>query len=150
MNSRTYEYNTLHCLWLRWNGTVLDRHVSSSCVMFTQSCTLTRFLSTVQITWYPPLSYFSSSLLSVGYNDQEMTLDGQFSYDNTNQRALPFNVLIKEISGPLRTYRGSNSKLVYIVENDDFWLRGSGGEDSTIRYYCVCVGKTKKRMESFS
>ncbi|XP_059087344.1 glycine receptor subunit alpha-4-like isoform X2 [Tigriopus californicus] len=56
-------------------------------------------------------------LTSFGYNDQEMTLDGQFSYDNSNQRALPFNVLIKEISGPLRTYRGSNSNYsVYGLE----------------------------------
>ncbi len=39
-----------------------------------------------------------------------MVLGGQFSYDSSNQRALPFNVLIEEISGPLRTYYGSNSK----------------------------------------
>ena len=51
---------------------------------------------------------FSSFL--VGYNDREMVLDGQFSYDNRNQRALPFNVIIEEIAGPLRTYYGSNSK----------------------------------------
>ena len=48
--------------------------------------------------------------LSVGYNDREMVLDGQFSYDNRNQRALPFNVIIEEIGGPLRTYYGSNSE----------------------------------------
>ena len=39
-----------------------------------------------------------------------MVLDGQFSYDDSNQRALPFNVYIEEINGPLRTYLGSNSE----------------------------------------
>ena len=57
------------------------------------------------------LSY-STFFISVGYNDKEMVLDGQFSYDNTNQRALPFNVIIKEIQGEARTYAGSNSELV--------------------------------------
>ena len=48
--------------------------------------------------------------ISVGYNDREMLLDGQFSYDNDNQRALPFNVHINEISGEDRVHQGSNSE----------------------------------------
>jgi hypothetical protein len=39
-----------------------------------------------------------------------MVLDGQFSYDNTDQRALPFNVFIKQIAEEDKIYRGSNSK----------------------------------------
>jgi len=39
-----------------------------------------------------------------------MVLDGQFSYESSNQRALPFNVFIEQIDGPLRTYVGSNSE----------------------------------------
>lgn len=49
-------------------------------------------------------------LFSVGYNDKEMVLDGQFSYDSSNQRALPFNVRIEEISGAMRVYVGANSE----------------------------------------
>lgn len=49
---------------------------------------------------------------SVGYNDREMVLDGQFSYEDYNQRALPFNVFIKEISPDLKTYVGANSESV--------------------------------------
>ena len=49
-------------------------------------------------------------LILVGYNDREMLLDGQFSYDNENQRALPFNVHINEISGEGRTFSGANSE----------------------------------------
>ena len=49
-------------------------------------------------------------IISVGYNDREMLLDGQFSYDNENQRALPFNVHINEISGEGRTFSGANSE----------------------------------------
>lgn len=51
-----------------------------------------------------------TTAVSVGYNDAEMVLDGQFSYDNQNQRALPFNVFIHQISGEDRTYVGSNSE----------------------------------------
>ena len=51
-----------------------------------------------------------SFVISVGYNDREMLLDGQFSYDNENQRALPFNVHINEISGEGRTFSGANSE----------------------------------------
>ena len=37
-------------------------------------------------------------------------MDGQFSYNPGNQRALPFNVIIKEIAKEDRLYLGSNSK----------------------------------------
>ena len=39
-----------------------------------------------------------------------MMLDGQFSYDSSNQRALPFNVHINQISGEDRVHTGANSE----------------------------------------
>ena len=39
-----------------------------------------------------------------------MKLDGRFSYDDENQRALPFGVRIKEISEEMKTFIGSSSK----------------------------------------
>ena len=62
----------------------------------------------VALSLYP--RELPSSPISVGYNDREMLLDGQFSYDNANQRALPFNVHINEISGDDRVHTGANSE----------------------------------------
>ena len=39
-----------------------------------------------------------------------MVLDGEFSYDDQNQRALPFNVAIQELSEEMTLYVGSKSK----------------------------------------
>ena len=39
-----------------------------------------------------------------------MVLDGQYSYESENQRALPFNVQINEISDEMRVFGGSTSK----------------------------------------
>jgi len=55
------------------------------------------------------LTDFASTRCS-RHNDQEMVLDGQFSYEASNQRALPFNVYIEQIEGPLRLYVGANSE----------------------------------------
>ena len=49
-------------------------------------------------------------LFSVGYDDRRMMLDGVFSYHSENQRALPFNVKINEISEEMKVFRGSSSK----------------------------------------
>ena len=49
-------------------------------------------------------------LLLVGYDDRRMVLDGQYSYESENQRALPFNVQINEISDEMRVFGGSTSK----------------------------------------
>ena len=38
-----------------------------------------------------------------------MVLDGEFSYENENQRALPFSVKIQEISEAMRVHTGSTS-----------------------------------------
>jgi hypothetical protein len=47
-----------------------------------------------------------------------MVLGGQFDYEEDNQRALPFNVKITEISEEMKVHRGSTSKrclmLIYI------------------------------------
>ena len=55
---------------------------------------------------YEDFPYF----VSVGYDDRKMVLDGRFSYDSANQRALPFNVKISEISEEMKTFHGSSSK----------------------------------------
>ena len=39
-----------------------------------------------------------------------MILDGEFSYDDQNQRALPFNVEIQELREEMTLYVGSKSK----------------------------------------
>jgi hypothetical protein len=49
--------------------------------------------------------------VSVGYDDRKMMLGGQFDYEEDNQRALPFNVRITEISEEMKVHRGSTSKL---------------------------------------
>ena len=46
----------------------------------------------------------------VGYDDRRMVLDGQFSYDSENQRALPFNVKISELPEEKTVFIGSTSK----------------------------------------
>ena len=53
---------------------------------------------------------FFTSCFSVGYDDRRMVLDGEFSYDDQNQRALPFNVAIQELSEEMTLYVGSKSK----------------------------------------
>ena len=55
---------------------------------------------------------FFTSCFSVGYDDRRMVLDGEFSYDDQNQRALPFNVAIQELSEEMTLYVGSKSKSV--------------------------------------
>ncbi len=45
-----------------------------------------------------------------------MVLDGQFSYESENQRALPFNVEISEISEEMKVFRGSSSKFYAYFE----------------------------------
>lgn len=40
-----------------------------------------------------------------------MVLDGEFTYEFWNQRALPFNVQILEISDEMKVYAGSTSKI---------------------------------------
>lgn len=50
------------------------------------------------------------SIISVGYDDRRMVLDGEFTYESENQRALPFNVKINEISEEMKVYSGSTSK----------------------------------------
>lgn len=52
----------------------------------------------------------ASFLLIVGYDDKKMKLDGKFDYEDENQRALPFNVRISEISTEMKTFRGSSSE----------------------------------------
>ena len=49
----------------------------------------------------------------VGYDDRKMILDGTFSYDSENQRALPFTVKITELSEEMKIFSGSSSKLIY-------------------------------------
>ena len=52
-------------------------------------------------------------IFSVGYDDRRMMLDGRFSYDEENQRALPFGVKIRELSEEKKTFIGSTSKSKY-------------------------------------
>ena len=47
---------------------------------------------------------------AVGYDDRRMVLDGEFTYESENQRALPFNVNINEISEEMKVYSGSTSE----------------------------------------
>ena len=45
-----------------------------------------------------------------------MVLDGEFSYDDQNQRALPFNVAIQELSEEMTLYVGSKSKSTFFFQ----------------------------------
>ena len=60
-------------------------------------------------SWFSYLRWFCS-FFAVGYDDRRMVLDGEFSYENENQRALPFSVKIQEISEAMRVHTGSTSK----------------------------------------
>ena len=44
-----------------------------------------------------------------------MVLDGEYSYESENQRALPFSVELDQIVDEDRVYRGSTSKLQIMV-----------------------------------
>ena len=60
--------------------------------------------------FFPNISMGSFFYFTVGYDDRRMVLDGEFSYENENQRALPFSVKINEISEEMRVHTGSTSK----------------------------------------
>merc|ERR1712223_1211407 len=56
-------------------------------------------------------------LTSFGYDDRRMMLNGKFSYNRDNQRALPLNVHIKKLPRELTTFSGSSSNYsVYGLE----------------------------------
>ncbi|XP_040564391.1 gamma-aminobutyric acid receptor subunit pi [Lepeophtheirus salmonis] len=48
-------------------------------------------------------------LTSFGYDDKKMKLSGSFSYDDANQRALPFKVHIQSLPKDQFVFRGSSS-----------------------------------------
>ena len=57
-------------------------------------------------------------LFSVGYDDRKMILDGKFSYDSENQRALPFTVNIQELNDEMKIFSGSSSKFHFLHTYD--------------------------------
>ena len=63
-----------------------------------------------------------------------MVLDGEFSYDDQNQRALPFNVAIQELKEEMTLYVGSKSKsTTFSITN----LNLSKNSDARPRSYLV-------------
>ena len=60
------------------------------------------------------ISTFSLLAIAVGYDDRRMMLNGYFSYNRDNQRALPFNVHIKPLPHELTTFSGSSSEYISI------------------------------------
>ena len=53
---------------------------------------------------------YLSSYYSVGYEDPQMKINGQFSYNQQRQRELPFYVDIREVDLSKRTWQGDGSK----------------------------------------
>ena len=51
-------------------------------------------------------------------------LGGQFDYEEDNQRALPFNVRITEISEEMKVHRGSTSKWTFINDVTQEGVKG--------------------------
>ena len=58
--------------------------------------------------------------IAVGYDDRRMMLNGKFSYNRDNQRALPFNVHIKPLPADLTKFQGSSSE--YTFNFNYIWL----------------------------
>ena len=79
----------------------MDQHVCpfilSSCKYFTHKKDLSLF-------------FYLFNCYSVGYEDPQMKINGQFSYNRQRQRELPFYVDIREIDLSKRTWQGDGSK----------------------------------------
>lgn len=91
---------TMVCKGMKFTRFPLDAH---TCYLRLTSC---KFFCVCVVVFVP-----TSLVFAVGYDDRRMVLDGEFTYEFWNQRALPFNVQILEISDEMKVYAGSTSKI---------------------------------------